>query len=510
MLQLLQPFWLFSLLGLAVPVAIHLWNRKQGRRIRVGSIALLKEAQSRRMSSIRLGELWLLLVRCGLLSLLALLLAGPQWVTPGKEKVKNWLLVSPELAAQVADSANLVRQAMDSLTTTATEQRWFTEGFPAIEVGKPLVNRDGTQEPENYWSLLREAAQLLPDQAAVFLLTGERLASLKGERPAVGLGVNWLTFPASDTTTTWIHETYLTTTDSLRVVWGESRPAGNQLRISTLPARTGRFPQPGGQILQVTTSNGAPSVRLNGGNAVQVDTATTRINIYYATRYSSDVRYLQTALQAISRFTGRKMVITVTTGPDKIAFPENMVFWLSHAPFPESDVTETSVLFRYPLSDSAHNINTWLEWPLVSARPVDVSRQFKGDVPSLPVWRNGFGESMLSRDDQRGPVTYYFNSRFAPQWNDLAWSPAFPEALLSLLRTSLWEPRAPRTGFTDLRGVDARQLMPRTDGKKPDRPVADRTVPLREPLLLAALLLFWLERWLSHRQKRETTKRVTA
>jgi hypothetical protein len=510
MLQLLQPFWLFSLLGLIVPVAIHLWNRKQGRRIRVGSIALLKEAQSRRMSSIRLGELWLLLVRCGLLGLLALLLAGPQWVRPGEVKVKNRILVSPELAEQMADSASLVRQAVDSLTTAETELHWFSEGFPAIEDGKLLVNQNSTDEPENYWSLLREATQVLPDRAEVFLLTGERLASLKGERPVTSFRVNWLTFPDADTTSTWIQETYFTGTDSLRVVWGESQPTGNQLRISTLPARMGSFPQPAGQTLHLTTANGAASVRLNGGNAAPVDTAITRINLYYDTRYSSDVGYLQTALQAISRFTGRNMVVTTTSGPDKIPFPEGMIFWLSHAPFPENDAPKTRVLFRYPLSDSTQNISTWLEWPIVSARPVRVFRQFTGKISGVPVWRNGFGEPLLSRDDKGSPATYCFNSRFSPQWNDLAWSPAFPEALLSLLRTSLWEPRSKPTRFTDLRGVDARQLLPRSGGGKTDSTPDADIVPLREPLLLAALLLFALERWLSHRQKTETPKRVTA
>jgi hypothetical protein len=38
----LNPLYLWALLGLAIPVAIHLWSRKEGRTIKVGSIKFLK------------------------------------------------------------------------------------------------------------------------------------------------------------------------------------------------------------------------------------------------------------------------------------------------------------------------------------------------------------------------------------------------------------------------------------------------------------------------------------
>jgi hypothetical protein len=502
----LQPFWLFSLLGLAVPVAIHLWNRKRGRRIRVGSIALLRETQSRRMSSLRLTEAGLLLLRCLVLALLGLGLAGPRWQAGGQDPQRPLVLVSPALRESLRDTTGLVRRTLDSLAGPGKEMRWFADGFPALSLREGVAEApEGTAA--DYWGLLRAADAQWAGSTPVYLLTDERLAALRGERPAVALDLKWLTFPTGDSVARTVHEAFLTGSDSLRVTWRESRPEGNAQGVASLPAVPGTYPGPAGTAWRVSREDGRPVVQLGNGRPVRADTATTRIVIYHQPVYRTDARYVQAAAGAVARFTGRKVAVQTVTRASALPAAADWLFWLSHEPLPDGRPRTT---FRYPRTDSARDVHTWLRWPLPTARPLRVYRRFTAAAPGVPVWQDGYGQPVLTVQRSRAGRVYSFSGRLDPQWNDLAWSEAFPEALLALLNEAL--PRAGRTAtdYPDLRGVDDRQLSPRHVDREAARPEGQNGVDLRQPLLLAAVLLFGLERLLSHRRQTQTLKKATA
>jgi hypothetical protein len=501
----LQPFWLLSLLGLAVPVAIHLWNRKQGRRIRVGSIALLRETQSRRMSHLRLTETGLLLLRCLLLALLALGLAGPRWHALEGESPRAWVLVSPALREPLRDTTSLVRRTLDSLTGPDRELRWFIDGFPAVSP-KGAFGEAPTAPAGDYWGLLRAADARLPGGTSVYLLTGERLAALHGERPAVGLDLKWLTFPTGDPARRTVQEAFLTASDSLRVTWRESRPDGNVLHVASLPAAPGTYPGPGGSDWRVSRENGRPVVQIAGDRPVRADTATTRIVLYHPPAYRTDARYVQAALGAVARFTGRRIAVQTVAQPGALP-PADWLFWLSHEPLPNGRPRMT---FRYSAADSARDVHTWLRWPPATASPLRVYRRFTAAPPGVPVWQDGYGQPVLTAERSRAGDVYHFSGRLDPQWNDLAWSEAFPEALLALLPEGVPRPERTNTQAPDVRLVDARQLMPRFVSRQATRPESPRGRDLREPFLLAAVLLFGLERLLAHRRQTQILKKATA
>ena len=44
-MSFLQPSYLWALLAIAIPIAIHLWSRKKVRTIRVGSTQYITENQ---------------------------------------------------------------------------------------------------------------------------------------------------------------------------------------------------------------------------------------------------------------------------------------------------------------------------------------------------------------------------------------------------------------------------------------------------------------------------------
>ncbi|NND11568.1 MAG: hypothetical protein HKN96_10170, partial [Flavobacteriaceae bacterium] len=76
----LYPSYLWALLGLIVPLAIHLWSKKEGKTIKIGSIKLLSEADSKQSRSIKLNEYWLLLLRMLSVALLVFILAEPGFI----------------------------------------------------------------------------------------------------------------------------------------------------------------------------------------------------------------------------------------------------------------------------------------------------------------------------------------------------------------------------------------------------------------------------------------------
>jgi hypothetical protein len=415
------------------------------------------------------------------------------------------VLVSPALREPLRDTTGLVRRTLDSLAGPDQEVLWFADGFPALSLP------DGVAEaPEatvaDYWGLLRAADARWAGGTPVYLLTDERLAALQGERPAVALDLKWLTFPAKDSVARAVEEAFLTDSDSLRVTWRESRPEGNAQQIAALPAIPGTYPGPGGIAWRVSRENGLLTVQLGNGRPMRADTATTRIVIYHQPAYRTDARYIQAAAGAVARFTGRKIAVQTVARTDALPVAD-WLFWLSHESLPDGRPRMT---FRYPQADSARNVDTWLRWPLPTARPLRVYRRFTAASPGVPLWQDGYGQPVLTAERSPAGRVYYFSGRFNPQWNDLAWSEAFPEALLALLDEALPQTRRTAIGQPDLRGVDARQLSPRYANREAVRPKRQTGVDLREPLLGVAVLLFGLERLLSHRRQTQIPKKATA
>ncbi|OJV18069.1 MAG: hypothetical protein BGO21_14750 [Dyadobacter sp. 50-39] len=73
----LQPYMLWGMLAAAVPVAIHFWYQKRGKTIEWAAMRWLGEQTTLQHRGIRLNEVWLMLLRCLLVALAALILSKP-------------------------------------------------------------------------------------------------------------------------------------------------------------------------------------------------------------------------------------------------------------------------------------------------------------------------------------------------------------------------------------------------------------------------------------------------
>lgn len=164
-----SPAALIALAALALPIALHLWSRRTGRPLRVGSVAFFAAAPPPAARRPRLEDLWLLLLRCGIVALLAFALAGPVWRSgrlAGGGRVMA--LVTPAVAA---DSAS--RPLLDSLRQSGADIEVLPQG--------PI------------WSVLREADFEAPPGTRFVIVAPAEGAS--GNRPVLRSEASWIIPP---------------------------------------------------------------------------------------------------------------------------------------------------------------------------------------------------------------------------------------------------------------------------------------------------------------------------
>ncbi|MCF2495036.1 BatA domain-containing protein [Dyadobacter chenhuakuii] len=85
----LNPYMLWGMLAVALPVIIHFWYQKKGKQIAWAASQWLVDKTSLRHRGIRIDEIPLLLIRCLLVILLSMLLSGPILNQFGRDQEKE-------------------------------------------------------------------------------------------------------------------------------------------------------------------------------------------------------------------------------------------------------------------------------------------------------------------------------------------------------------------------------------------------------------------------------------
>jgi hypothetical protein len=187
MLAFTTPAALWGLAALAVPIALHLWSRRAGRPVRVGSIALFAGAPPPVARRLRLADPWLLALRCAVLATLVGALAGPVWHTGARADGTTWVLVAPEV---LADSSSAAR--LDSLIDGHAERRLLAGGLPPLTPSDRAAATSVRIRPTDPWSLLREAAFLAPPGTRFVVVAPAALPAPAGDRPVLRNPVTWI------------------------------------------------------------------------------------------------------------------------------------------------------------------------------------------------------------------------------------------------------------------------------------------------------------------------------
>lgn len=165
MLGFLTPTWLFGLGALTVPIALHLWSRRGGTPIRVGSIRLLVGAPPATRRAWRIQDPWLLALRCSILAALVLALAGPYWLPPAGGR--PWALVSGDARRDTG--------LLDSLRRAGLKIH-------------PLNGSD-------FWTALRDLDRAAPPGTPFVVFAPDLLRYFRGARPAIHAAVEWRVRP---------------------------------------------------------------------------------------------------------------------------------------------------------------------------------------------------------------------------------------------------------------------------------------------------------------------------
>ena len=505
MLTLNSPSALLALLGLLVPLAIYLWNRRPGPEVAVGSLRWLAAGANRRLRNLKPEQLALLLLRAAVLGALAVAVARPAWrqVRPAG---RGQVLIGPELAGTPALA--VARPGLDSLRRRGYALRWLAPGLPAVAADS-LGRYRGPAAGNFAWARVQQAVDSFPGQP-LRVLVASTLRGLQGPHPPLPTAVRWQLLNPGAPAVTWLAKA-TGTPDSLHLLVGRS--AATQTTFQTLavarPAGGAPLRTPGlGPLRYLTAADGTGLLRPDAaaqGPGLAV-AGPLRAVLYATPGHAEEARYLRAALQAAALGLAAPLQLTTAPAATTPAAGINWLFWLSDAPVPAA--------WRAAAARGAH---VWqaaagpgmadtaqLVAPAAGAAAVALFRRAPGLAlaGAAPLWADSRGRAVLARQAVGQGAFYKLSTRLQPAWSELADSPALPALLLEVLRPEPAADTPEAFGAHDQRRFDPAQLTaaPGLQAMASSLPVTAFTfADLRPWLVLLAALLFAVERWVARR-----------
>lgn len=302
----LNPTYLWALLGLLIPIAIHLWSKKEGKTIKIGSIQLLSEADSKQNSSIKLNELILLLIRMLLIALVVLIIAQPQ-IKKDFENTKLTYLVEPSLLNNKS-----ITNILDTITSNASI-RLFQNGFPKLNLND--IPNEGVTTP-NYWQLTQEIDDLHSDSIIVF--TNGLLKGLKGKRPMVNTNVEWIIVDNGETTKNIIKATKKDESVELLSIMSNSESLSFKKEMQPLDSGNAEF------------NTAKDSIKINDLWLPVETIKPLNVLIYNDENFDKETLYIDASFKAISKYINVPIETAVKKDITSIDISNyNYVVWLS-------------------------------------------------------------------------------------------------------------------------------------------------------------------------------------
>jgi hypothetical protein len=281
----------------------------------------------------RVTQWLLLLVRCLLLLVLAVLLARP--VIHRGAGSGGWVLTAGT-SGWIADS--LVKAG------------WERHLFP---------------DSENYWEGFRAADRMAPMGVPFYIRTPGLARRFGGERPITAREVRWDVELPGDSVSNWTQAAWAVSQDSIRVVEGLSRATATTYSAKTV----GRMARP---------------------DSVPVDTSVLRVAIFADAAYRQDGRYLKAAVMALRDFSGRRIELM-----EGIGSVGDWLFWLSDRPLPDRRGYRQVFQYMSGKARTVHTRVGGMEW-MKEIEPAAPDSDSEPDLPE-PIWRDGFGRGVLQR-----------------------------------------------------------------------------------------------------------------
>jgi len=316
-MSFLNPIYLWALLGLAIPIAIHLWSKKEGKTIKIGSIKLLNDEDSRQSSSISINELLLLFIRLSLITLLVLILAEPQ-IERENNNTTITFIVEPSLLKN-----NEISTLIDSLTNDS-EIRLLQNEFPKLSDN---ALRESDHSAPNYWQLAHNMEALHTDSIVVF--TKAFASGIKGKRPTINKNIEWIILDAGESIDQVIQATRKKEQVELLSLMSNSESLSFKKQPISLNS----------PIVELNATG--DSIVLNLENKEQkfplITEETITILLHYNPERTNEATYIEASLNAISKHLNRPIQVTKTQeSPITNMSDFGYSIWLSDASVPSS------------------------------------------------------------------------------------------------------------------------------------------------------------------------------
>ncbi|WP_282075633.1 BatA domain-containing protein [Maribacter aquivivus] len=312
-----QPSYLWALLGLLVPIAIHLWSKKEAKTIKIGSVQLLSESKSRQSSSIQLNEWWLLLLRMAIISLITFVMAKPQWQSQVNNS-KLTYIIEPELAKN--------EKFMTRFTDLQADQE-----IRFLQSGLPINDTENTNSEDfnsaDYWSLASEMDALQTDSIIVF--TNGYAKGLKGARPETNHDINWIVLDSAQT----VEKPLLAyqTEKNITLFTANNSPVASKIATKNIEL---------GDVYQLTSNGDSLQVLSSNSNSTKIpliQQPKLEVSLIYADSLSADKRYITAALAALSTYLDREIKVQSSLDNEVLENKEaDLMIWLSTKPAPVS------------------------------------------------------------------------------------------------------------------------------------------------------------------------------
>jgi len=320
-MTLLQPSYLWGLLALAIPIAIHLWSRKKLRTIKVGSTKFIAETKSKQSNSIRLNEWWLLLLRCLIIGTLIFILAEPHTSKTESQQDITYIF-EPSLLATAEGRARFTQIPKEG-------RRLLRSGFPEWQEEE---ESEDTYDLPNYWQLAQRMVEIPADSIVVF--THAFAKAVKGKRPEVQANINWIPVDIESTVT----EPFLAIAkkDSVTILTANSDATGFAYAKRNLPKSSVSFNS--ATSVEVETVKGLQSIPVQHHEVINV-------SIVYDKKEDAQRMYLEAAFRAIGKYTDRDFQVAVVEDLEETGVQESdyLVFLSNLSP---PDVEIPTLLYR--------------------------------------------------------------------------------------------------------------------------------------------------------------------
>lgn len=295
MISFSNPFMLWSLLGLSIPLAIHLLSRKEGKVIMMGSVRHLEESTSQQFKGIKLNEYWLLLLRALLIIILSFFLAGAQYV-PASSNTKKWLIVEKALLEKT-----MVQKLIDSLSADGYEIHLLAQDFPLTEKNEAYI-------PSDYYTLLEELNSY--NLTKGIIISSNKASLFKGDVVPLPKNIQWLSITPDPVQ--YLLSSRKINNDSLALRYGYSD--ADLTYFST-------------QLIDKNQYNDSVAI---------TDTDTIKISIYAENNFQYDKQIIAAALSVIQK-TFKTDIIQQYITDKSYQIDADWLIWLSTEAAPPCD-----------------------------------------------------------------------------------------------------------------------------------------------------------------------------